>query len=253
MIPLLHIITFITAVFCFVAASKLRYSYKKTKNKNIGDFFKTFLSLGIYFIFMSLPLFFRGGTGPQIAYTLGYIPVILSAFFLFKVALRILEKTNLIKGASFLVGLFTTAVIFLNFIFFSKARIITSGPGGVFYQWREGTPFWLQVFNGVLVGVFVAVSMVLFFAGGRKSEKAVVKRRSFLIGSGIFILLVADIIAYVVVSITYLDATLQSIMALVASVLALIGLIFMLRGITYRFNNNNSGASENDRSGNSDY
>jgi hypothetical protein len=230
MIPLLHFATFISALFCFFASRRLYCSYQETRSVNVGDFLKAYIALGIYFFLVSLPAIILNPAVIQIIYILSYIPVILSATFLFRVALRILRFYLWPGYISFIIYSLILIVTALNIIFFSPAYITSSG--GLFYHWSEGTPPWLQIFNGFAVGILAASCVFLFFLGGLKSKERLVRARSFLIGGGLFFLVIAALLNYILP--VYLRGMIGWLVSALASLIALLGLISMLLGVYYR-------------------
>lgn len=231
MIPLLHIQNILSTLFCYLVAKRLYSSYQKTHDVNIGDFFKAFSATGIYFLLVSLPAALSSPAQVQIVYILSYIPLILGPIFLLKIAFRTFH-IRYGRPLFFLMYSLVVVITVLNTIFFAPAHIRAFKD--IFYHWGEGTPLWLETFNGVLVGILLFGCAFLFLIGGRKSEEKLVQGRSRRIGIGIAILFFASLLNYVVAP------PLQGISiwgwaaSIFASWAALIGLILILLGIYYR-------------------
>ncbi len=230
MIPLLHIFTSFSALFCLVAFAKLSSSYRKTKSVNIGDFAKGYLSLGVYFILVSLPVVLSDPVKAQIAYILSYIFLILSPAFLFRAALRILDLKFWLDHIFQVAYGSIILVTILNIIFFSPSIIRTSGSE--FYHWGEGTPLWLASFNGILAGSLVAGCAFFFFWGGKRSKEKAVRARAFLISGGLVILLVAALLNYILAPAS--QGLIKWGISAFATFLAIPGLAVLLIGIYHK-------------------
>jgi len=232
MIPLLHIITAISFLLCCFIAKRLYVVYQKTKIVNIGDFFKAYISLGFYFFLVSLPMVLSNGILVQITYVASYIPVILSAAFLFRVAMRILEVPINPKYISYVIYILIAVVTLLNLFFFSPAYIAVSNH--LFYHWVETTPFFLQIFNGIILLILVVGCAILFFWGGIKSRDRIIRMRAFIIGSGVSLLVLAVSANYVLAPPgRNLEWKIAWWLTILAALLAISGLILILAGINY--------------------
>ena len=131
MIPLLQIIAFISACFSFFVVRKLYLSYKESKDKNIGNFLKTFILSGIYFISVSLPgLVISDPFWVQVIDVFTYIPLFLASVFLINIAFNLyhLPGKKYIFPFILIIIIITTA---LSIRFFAPSE--SSSADGVFY------------------------------------------------------------------------------------------------------------------------
>ena len=231
MIPLLHLTTLVSAFFCLFAVLRLYSSYKKTKNRDVGDFLKAFVSLGVYFFLVSIPVLpFVGASWVQALYIAANAPIMLSALFLFRAGLRILGFFYLSKIIFFLTILLVGFIVLLGVIFFSPA---TQRTFGIFYHWgSDSQPFWLVAFTGFSIMLLAIGCSITFFLGGLKSGEKFIKTRSFLIGGGIAFLIAAAFLNWIIPH--YLQGAIRWVAGLSASFVALLGLFFMLWGVYYK-------------------
>ena len=133
MIPLLHITTLVCACFCFFVVRKLYLSYRESKDKNIGNFLKTFILSGIYFISVSLPgLVISDPFWVQAFYVFAYIPLFLAPVFVLNIAFNLYH----LPGKKYIFPFILTIIIItttLSIIFFAPSE--SSSADGVFYYW----------------------------------------------------------------------------------------------------------------------
>lgn len=231
MIPLLHITTFVCACFCFFVVRKLYSSYKESKDENIGNFLKTFVLAGIYFVAVSLPgLVVSDPFWVQALYIIGYIPLFLSPVFLLKIAFNLyhLPGKKYILPSIFAIVAVTTV---LSVIFFAPSE--TASADGIFYYWLEKTPLWLRDFDGIMITFLIAGGAFLFLNGGRKVEDKTLRIRSFLLGTGLSILAVAISLNYIF-AVHIVSKTLKMWSVFSAGFLSLFGVAAILIGIYYK-------------------
>jgi len=231
MIPLLHITTAVCAGFCFFVVRKLYSSYKESKDTNIGNFLKTFVFAGIYFIFVSLPgLVVSDPSWVQALYVFAYIPLFLSPVFLLKIAFNLyhLPGKKYIFPSILAIIIITTV---LSIIFFAPSE--STSADGVFYYWLEKTPLWLRDFDGIMITFLVAGGAFLFLNGGRKIEDKILRIRSFLLGAGLSILAVAISLNYII-ALHAVSKIAKMWSAFSAGFLSLFGVIVVLVGIYYK-------------------
>jgi len=133
MIPLLHITTLVCACFCFFVVRKLYLSYRESKDKNIGNFLKTFILIGIYFVSISLPgLVVSDPFWVQVIDVFTYIPLFLASGFLINIAFNLYH----LSGKKYIFPFILTIIIItttLSIIFFAPSE--SSSADGVFYYW----------------------------------------------------------------------------------------------------------------------
>lgn len=232
MVPLLHILTAISSLLACFIVKRLYVAYQKTKSVNIGDFFKAYVFLGFYFFLVSLPMVLSNVILVQIIYVASYIPVILGAAFLFRVAMRILRvpfnPSYVFDGIYILISVITI----LNLFFFSPAYVAVSDR--LFYHWVETTPLSLQLFNGIVLLILATGCAILFFWGGIKSQDKIIRMRAFIIGSGVSLLVLATLANYVLAPLgRSLEWKIAWWLTILAALLAFSGLILILIGINY--------------------
>lgn len=230
MIPLLHLTTTFSTLFCLFAIIRLYISYRETKSENVGNFIKTFIALGLYFVVVSLPgMVISNPFWVQVFYIFSYIPIFLSPIFLLNVAFNIYH----LPGKKYVFPVVLSFVILsttLNILFFSPAKAISPHP--LVYYWSETTPLWLRSLNGGLM-VLLGITCVLFFLiGGARSEDRLVRARSFLISGGILILVSGGITNYVLAF--HFSGATKAGLLFSGGFLSIFSLIVMLAGIYYK-------------------
>lgn len=230
MIPLVNIIDFINTLLCLVASIKFYASWRKTRNKDVLSFAGGFVGLGLYFGFVGVPGIFTSDPYIiQIFYTLSYPAVFLSVIIFFMAMARILHWPQIqkITPIPFFTILFLSTLI--NTLFFRPA---VKYGNATFFYWDEGTPIWLQNLNGAFIFIVVGLGVAFFFFAALRVRKAypALARRSFILGSGVFILLLATISNYFLSTI-FLDVTLKVWATVVGAFFSFVALLIILIGL----------------------
>lgn len=231
MIPLLHITTFICALFCFFVVRKLYVSYQSSKDQNTGNFLKTFVLAGIYFILVSLPgLIVSDPFWVQALYIIAYIPLFLSPVFVLNIAFN----TYNLSGKKYIFPTILAVIIIttvLSILFFAPSE--SSSADGRFYYWLEKTPLWLRDFDGVIITFLITGGAFLFLNGGRKTEDKFLRNKSFLIGTGLLILAIAIALNYIV-ALHVVSKMIKMWSVFSAGFLSFFGVSAILIGIYYK-------------------
>ena len=231
MIPLLHITTFFCALFCFFVVRKLYFSYKLSKDQNTGNFIKTFVLAGIYFILVSLPgLIVSDPFWVQVIYIIAYVPLFLSPVFVLNIA----SNTYNLPGKKYIFPTILAVIVIttvLSILFFSPSE--PSSADGRFYYWLEKTPLWLRDFDGVAITFLIAGGSFLFFNGGRKTGNKLLRNRSFILGAGLLILAVAIALNYIV-ALHVVSKMIKMWSVFSAGFLSFFGVSAILIGIYYK-------------------
>ncbi len=230
MFPLLHFCTLGSLVLCLFAVFRLYASYHRTKDEAVGNFFALFLSLTIYFLLVSLPAFFSNPVLVGKIYILSYIPLFHAPAFFLRSALNMFH----LPGSKYVFPFIWVLIIIittLNILFSSPAQIRIFSSN--IYHWGEGTPLWLGILNGVLVGLLAIACSIFFFVGGAQSKEKLVRTRAFLIGSGIALLVVSAVANYVISLLIQANSKWAMFSSIFASFLTLPALSLMLFGVYY--------------------
>jgi len=231
MLPLSYIINLISAAFCFFAAVNLYLSYRQSKSANVNDFFKAYLCLGLYYGTVALPGFFHDPSKVQIIFIITYIPGILSGAFLFRIAFRLLGRPSLSYYFIILCYGIAIAVTILNIIYFAPAHIERS-TDNLFFNWVEGTPLWLRIFIGSVIGLLIMGCSVVFSIGGFKSRGRDMRLKAFLVAGGLLGILLA-VLFYFIIEALFTGMT-ALILDLAATLFGPIGILMMLIGIRHK-------------------
>jgi len=225
MIPLPHLNWFFSFLFGLLGALRLRVSLKKNDDRNLDDFFKIFVLVTTFFLFVSLPgLFKTKAVLVQISYILAWASLFPAPFLGLRILFNIWDLPRF-KKACLPVGLLLmTIFIALSAIYFSPAKIRTLEG---FYYWSEGTPAWLQASSGGIIGISVLLIAIFFLIEGLKSRNRTIAMRSFLVGGGFIILFLATLSAYVIFQ-------LSSLLVVASGFLSLMGIMIIYVGINYK-------------------
>lgn len=224
MLPLPHISWCFSAFVSFLIARKLYFSYKESKDENLGYFAKTFVLLSAFFFFISLPgLTLKDPFLVQISYLLSWVFLLPTPFLVYSILANLLGfrrfKKFLFPITFPLIGIF----LVLNALYFSPAKLRIFGN---YWYWSEGTPIWLQIFGGGFVGLLTLLAGVFFFINGLQSEEKSVRTRSFLIGGGFTILFLGCLSGYILFLVSPILVTFSGF-------LTLVGIVTMYAGIRY--------------------
>jgi len=225
MLPLPHISWSFSALVSFLISQRLYISYKKSKEENLGYFFKTFVLLGFFFSFISLPgLISNQPFLVQVSYILSWISLLPTPFLIYGILANVSGfqrfKKFLAPTAFLLIGFF----LVLNILYFSPAK---SQSFENYWYWSEGTPIWLQIFGGGFVGFLSLLAGIFFLARGFRSEERLIRIRSLLIGGGFIILFLGTLSGYILFLVS-------PILVLFSGFLCLIGIVIMYLGIRYK-------------------
>lgn len=224
MIPLPHLAYAFSAFFAFLISGRLYLSYRRSKDENLGYFLKTFILLTIVFSLASLPgLTLNHPVWAQIAYILSWICVYLAPFLMLQILCNIrgfLRLKRLCLPAAFLLIILS---LFLNILYFSPAKIRIFRN---YWYWSEGTPVWLQIFGGAIIGLLTLLVGAFFLVEGMQSREKPLRIRAFLIGAGVIILFLGSLSAYILFP-------LSSLFVILSGFLTVAGMATIFIGIRY--------------------
>lgn len=229
MIPVVSIGNLISFVVSLAAASRLYFSYRRTKEAKVNDFFKAFLFLAVYMGLLATPeLVFKNPkiielVSLEISLFFGYLCIA----YLTKIPLEILhwEKLKKIYFQGLIV--FGLLITLINVVTIQPAVYHSQGQ---FVFWEDNRGLAINLVSGFVFGIGAISSALFFFIGGLKAEDKHIKTRAFIITGGLFIMTVAAFINYI------FGASPQSFLSSVAaSFLVAAGTLILLAGVYYKF------------------
>lgn len=222
----------VSAFLCVLSTLKLWAVYKENRDFLILDFLKFYLFLGVFFILLAVAVpgfLFSQYPYNNILYSLSRFFVFLAAAYFIRVPLTIwntLTLKNIIFGIQILFALsFSTA----SFLLSNKITLLEISKTQ--YLVTPEPPL-LSSLLGVFMGLTSILSIIFFIVNAFKSKERLVKIRSLLIGGGMFILLIASLITFILslLSSFYLIAySLSSFLAWTALLIILVGILFKKR------------------------
>lgn len=192
MIPMLSFFKFIAFLVCVFAVYKLYYSLKeRSKSELSQSFYKTFVvSIGIFFLFSILPLFYFFG-GKEGSLRIINIITWLAIFLIFVASAHIsyivftLTYFRKIRKITFWMIVLAGFVEFVLALFeMQPALVLTYNLGNLtFITWGPSIfPRSIFIFNLIITIGFLIFSAVLFFYRGASLLERRLKVRSFMFG-----------------------------------------------------------------------
>jgi len=232
MIPLLAISKFIAFVFGVFATLKLRQSWKNNPgDEAIYCFYKFFFYLNFVFLPFLIPAFEVGLGIVQICFYITNFFIFVCLAYLVRIVLLL---TYLKKFRKIIFWIFILAAfgeIILDIIYFEPAKVLTYQFANFhFIGWILEFPSFLTITHGILTAAILGLAAFVFLVKGYHQTNRYLKARSYLLGVGIFFLLVAAIGYLFFGSLVLLNLDKDIIHGL-ASV---ISLIFIVLGIYYK-------------------
>jgi hypothetical protein len=231
MIPIFHFLNWLSCAFAFFVFKKLYRKYQESKEENLGFFLGVFLTLGVFFGLVAIPgTIINHPWWVQYFYALSWVPLSFAPFFMLWVICNLWKIFWLKTPTFFLAVILAMAAIVFNALYFESANLVEYGK---FFHWGEKTPYLLQIINGTMIMLITLIDSTFFFIEGVKVKEKWLKKRAFLIGGGIGILLVAAFVNYVLSVYLFVIGIpiFRGPLTILSSVLGLLGLYLCYRGI----------------------
>ncbi len=227
MIPVVSISNLITFLVSSFISVYLWRAYKKKKEERLRYFLYFFISMSLFFLFLTAPfLIFKSTFLITLSVTVAISFLYLILAFISSVSLRILNwrKTEKVFLIIILFSLsFYYLMIFINF------EPVCVSISGDFLYWvvPHSRIFWKigSMVNGIVSGIILLPTIIFFFIGGFRNEKGFIRKRAFLMGTGIFFLTLAGIVNFIIGSIPNFTVHIT------ASLIAVLGLLVLFVGI----------------------
>ena len=227
MIPIVSLSDLINGLIAAVIAAKVFNSYKKTSDQTIFDFFLFYVFITFFWLALATPqIFITDPFKMVIASTAAYI-------FLF-MALAIMTRISFLFISWRTAGRMATIIIFIGTIAFVIGRLSSLAPHQPeyfppFIYWRPVMAPWLRILTGIMTtGSALISSSIFFYFGYKDRSNAQIFHRSILLGSGLLILLVGAVMAFLVNPNAGFAAN------CLASLASIPGMVVMLYGINYK-------------------
>lgn len=225
MIPIVSIGNAFSFFFCVIAAAKLYFSYKKTKDRRIGNFFKFYFFIGIFFGLLATPgiIFHNPVVIEFVSLELGLFFLYLSVAYFVSISFDILGWHRLRDAIFLIILIIAFGVFVINTMTLEPAiRHVREN----FVSWEDNRGVLVNIITGLVAAGGAFMSTIFFWINAYQSAQKYISHRSFLIGLGMFILGAAAIFNY------WIGAS-PAIMAasIIASLLVISGLLTILLGI----------------------
>jgi len=216
MVPIVSIFNLISVLFFTGITLKLYFSYRRTKDEKLGNFFKTFLFLTILMILLASPgLIFTN------LKTIGFIFIIYPLFsflalaYLGIIPLKIMGWIKIRQV--FLKGMIGIASLIALFNLFNWGPAIVHHQNSFIY-WEDTRGVTMNIILGIILGLGLLLIIAFFLTQGFKSSERYIRIRAFLIAMGLVSLVGTSVINFILgasaqIYITSLLATLFNILA----------------------------------------
>lgn len=226
MFPLVSIFNLITLPFLIFIASRLYASFRKTKNKNIGYFFVTFVFLIILEALLASPgLILKGLINIGVVFAIYPFFGLLSLAFLGLIPFNILGWK---KAEKF----FLLTIIIISF-FITIINLIKLQPAVIHYQqpfiyWEDTRGMAMNFFIGIFITLILLYISAFFIFNGLKSSDRYIRKRSFLISGGAAGILLATIINFVlgVIGQKYINSLISTFLLILSSIIIFVGVYY---------------------------
>ncbi|MFA7286069.1 MAG: hypothetical protein WC052_00145 [Patescibacteria group bacterium] len=231
MIPIIAIANLINGILSAFLTLRLYIRYRLRASENyptagVRYFIAFYATLTILWLLYATPgLVTNNLTLIMFFQSLADLGVLVGAMIGIQIACFALNKKNIGILASIVIV--TCGLVYVTGLLFSHPPSIQELVPPYVY-WHPATPQWLRVMNGI-VAAFGSLTFIITFAvlGFKTKTNELVRRRSFLLATGMFFLFLASLVFFVF-------ATSGFMLTFTASILGIAGLFFMLRGIPYR-------------------
>ena len=226
MIPIVSVSNLVNAIISAILAGKIYWSYRKRHSRALRAFFLFYAFFTLFFLAGAAPqLFVSSPSQMMVTNTLAYI-------FLF-ISLAILCQIPFEFFGSKYVGTLIAFLIAIGTVAFVIGRLANPAPhvAQIFppvVYWRPVMSAWLRLLAGAMSAGTALLTTIMFFSMGYKGrENKVVFRRSMYLGTGMAILFVAAVTAFL------LNPSAGFIANSIATFAIIPGLIIMLYGVLY--------------------
>lgn len=227
MIPIVSIgnsITFIVSAFITVY---LWRAYIKKKEERLKYFLYFFISISLLFFFIATPfIVFKNVFFITFSIIATVSFLYLSLAFIIFVSLRILNWRKLEKA--YLIFLILALIPSFLMIIINLAPVQISYIGNfVYWVIPPSRTFWKigSLINGIVSGTTLLSVTIFFLVSGLKNKESFIRKRSYLMGSGMFFLTLAGVVNFIIGSIPNL------IVHIIASLISVLGLLTLFAGI----------------------
>ncbi len=227
MIPIISIANLISALFFGCVSLKTYFSYKKSKDEKMGDFFKTFLFLTILlFLILTPGLIFKNLKIISLIYVLYPFLGFLALANLGSVPLKIMgwQKTKLIFFRGMIIIAFLITLI--NFSNWQPAVVYQVVP---FVYWQDTRGMLINNILGILYGLVLLITIIFFLIQSSRAKEKYLKIRSFFIVGGM-----ASLIAMSVANFIFGASSQVFFNSLSAIFFNVLAAILLLIGIYYK-------------------
>lgn len=227
MIPIVSIFNLISAFFFGIIALKLYFSWRRSRNENLGYFFRTFLFLAIAMALLALP--------GIVLRDLAWIGLVFAGypFFLFLSLAYLVAIAFKITGRERLKSLFLKVMLGAAFLT-TLVNLLNWGPAIVkiqekFIYWEDARGAEMNIALGSIYSLLLFSVIMFFVSQGLRSEDADVRTRSFFIAGGALSFVLAVSANYVLGYLTTIQLT-----SLIATLFNLAAVFLMLAGVYYK-------------------
>ncbi len=193
-------IDLLNSIACFFVSRHLFKSYQKSQGNLIKNFSLFYFIFGIFFLFLGLPFFIPFNPNLiQLSFVIAHLFLYsaISVFLYIVLSLFGFRRMAYVSGVIvFLVGV---AVFIFSVMEGGAARIFEAS---IFLfkviSWSHGGPELVRLLigaGGVLLGM--VSGLIFFFYSTARVENAVVREKGTLLGTGLFLLGAASLLAFV--------------------------------------------------------
>lgn len=225
MIPIFSILGAFISAANFICFFRLHLSYRRTKFELVEKFSKIFLSFGLCWFFLSLPLTLVNDLKliqvcVDLGLFFGYLAIIYSFLILFKISYyRSLPKSLLF----IMVGL---GIIFLIF------NILNVRPAFIHFQnnfvfWSENRSHLANIIAGLMIilsGIYVAT---FFYLKGLKIKEKEVRFRAFLIAISVMCLVLGTVVRFLLLRNIFISLLISFFFGIFSVVLMITAVFFV--------------------------
>jgi len=229
MIQLIAVAGTFNAVASLVIAARLYFKYRKSPTAAHAHFLLFYIYFGIFYILFATTQLFLNSQESAIEvgifHIISYFFLFLSIGYILSVPYIVEKKESTAQRILILVLIFNVLFMIARVINFEASVLETIN--NQYLYWRPLFPEWMRILAGIFSIATTIFVSIFFFRQGRKGQEPFVRKRSFLLGSGFSLLLVAAMLSFIAAP------TGSFLFVAVGTFLVLAALLVILRGIYY--------------------
>ncbi|MFC1629837.1 hypothetical protein ACFL11_01310 [Patescibacteria group bacterium] len=228
MIPIVSISNLVSGFIFGSVTLKVYFSYRRTKDIKMRDFFISFFFLSLTMFLLAMPgLLFTNLKIISLAFAIYPLFNFMSLIFISFIPLRILEWNRIKEVFKNVMIAAAVLITILNIINWGPAVVHFEDP---FIYWEDTRGELMNAIIGVAIGIALLLVIIFFIIQGLQSSGYYVRMRAFLLAGGL-----AGLIGLGLVNFVLGASAQQYITSIVGSLFGVLGGLLMFLGVFYKY------------------